>query len=209
MSAPEENAWLAATRANPDHAQNYAQRWRNLVAEGKDIYGEARTIDAMAARGSRILDAGCGTGRIGGWLSAQGHQVVGIDLDPQLIAVAREDHPRAQWHVGNLASFTVEDGAGGNQVFDLIVSAGNVLTFLSAAERRPALQRLEAHLGPEGRLVIGFGAGRGYGFEQFAADAHASRLALVQRFSTWELHEPDDAFLVAVLRRANQQGNSL
>ncbi|GAA0199312.1 hypothetical protein [Glutamicibacter creatinolyticus] len=66
MSAPRENVWLAAVRANPDHAHNYAQRWRRLAAEGSDIYGEARMIDAMAERGSRILDAGCGTGRIGG-----------------------------------------------------------------------------------------------------------------------------------------------
>ena len=202
MSAPDENLWLANLRANPDHSQNFAQRWRNLAAEGKDIFGEARTIDAMAERGSRILDAGCGTGRIGGWLSEQGHQVVGIDLDAHLIDVAREDYPLAQWQVGNLASFTVDDGAGHLREFDLIVSAGNVVTFLSEAERLPALQKMREHLAADGRLVIGFGAGRGYTFEDFTADAVRAGLAVQQRYSTWTLREPGEDFLVAVLGRA-------
>ena len=57
-------------QANPNHSEMYAQRWRNFVAEGKDIDGEARLIDAMSSRAARILDAGCGTGRVGGYLAA-------------------------------------------------------------------------------------------------------------------------------------------
>ncbi|MGO2053503.1 MAG: class I SAM-dependent methyltransferase [Glutamicibacter sp.] len=201
MSAPEENVWLAAVRANPDHAQNYAQRWRKIVAEGNDIFGEARTIDAMAERGSRILDAGCGTGRIGGWLAERGHQVVGVDLDEHLISVAREDYPAAQWHAGNLATFTLDDESGAAQEFDLIVCAGNVLTFLARTERLPALQRLRGHLAPEGRLVVGFGSGRGYDFAEFEADAAQAGLELQQRYSSWNMHRAADDFLVAVLGR--------
>ncbi|NMB23108.1 MAG: class I SAM-dependent methyltransferase, partial [Corynebacterium sp.] len=80
--------WKEITANNPSHSENYARRWRNLVAEGEDIYGEARLIDAMAPRGARILDAGCGTGRIGGYLSERGHDVLGTDLDPVLIGYA-------------------------------------------------------------------------------------------------------------------------
>ncbi|MFC9932682.1 class I SAM-dependent methyltransferase [Glutamicibacter sp. NPDC127525] len=201
MTAPEENLWLATVRKNPDHSQNFAQRWRTLAAEGQDIFGEARAVDAMVARGSRILDAGCGTGRIGGWLSEQGHQVVGVDLDPHLIDVARADYPKAQWRVGNLADFTIADAAGENQEFDLIVSAGNVVTFLSESERRPALQQLRGHLAADGRMIIGFGSGRGYGFDDFEADALEAGLALQQRYSTWNFHLPAADFLVAVLGR--------
>lgn len=201
QSAPQENVWLVAVRANPDHAKNYAERWRRLEAAGRDIYGEARLIDAMAERGSRILDAGCGTGRIGGWLAERGHEIVGVDLDPDLIEVARADHPGARWEVGNLASFAVDDEYGDLQEFDLIVCAGNVLTFLAEAERRPALERLRGHLAPNGRLIVGFGAGRGYEFVDFAADAFESGLVLEQHYSTWQLHAPAADFLVAVLTR--------
>ncbi len=50
-------------------------------------------IDAMAARGSRVLDAGCGTGRVGGRLAELGHTVVGADVDPALIDYAKADFP--------------------------------------------------------------------------------------------------------------------
>jgi 2-polyprenyl-3-methyl-5-hydroxy-6-metoxy-1,4-benzoquinol methylase len=201
MPAPQENVWLAAVRANPDHARNYAERWRSFADAGRDIYGEARLIDAMAERHSRILDAGCGTGRIGGWLAARGHEVVGVDLDEYLISVARTDYPQARWEVGNLATFAVDDEFGDLQEFDLIVSAGNVMTFLSEAERKPALERLRGHLAPNGRLVVGFGAGRGYDFVDFTADAFESGLVLEQHYSTWQLHAPAVDFLVAVLTR--------
>ena len=77
--------WKEITDADPSHSHNYARRWKVLEAEGKDIYGEARTADAMLERASKVLDAGCGTGRIGGYLARQGHDVLGMDIDPILI----------------------------------------------------------------------------------------------------------------------------
>ncbi|MEM1433656.1 MAG: magnesium protoporphyrin IX methyltransferase [Pseudomonadota bacterium] len=44
-------------------------------------------------RGQRVLDAGCGTGVLAAQLAARGASVVGIDLSPQLIAIAREQRP--------------------------------------------------------------------------------------------------------------------
>lgn len=199
MTAPQENVWLAAVRKDPEHSRTYARRWRTFVEEGRDIDGEARFVDALADRSSRILDAGCGTGRVGGRLVALGHRIVGVDLDPELIEVARHDHPGAEWHVGNLATFDLDDDAGTPRLFDVVVVAGNVMTFLAESERAPALQRLRSHLEPDGRLVVGFGAGRGYGFDEFLADAAAAGFGPAQRFSTWNLHPPADDFLVAVL----------
>src|SRR5699024_12338022 len=85
--------------------------------------------------------------------------------------------------------------------FDLALCAGNVLTFLSVVERRPALTHLAEHLSPTGRLVAGFGPGRGYLLEDFEADVDASRLVIQQRFSSWALRPPeaDPGFLAAVL----------
>ena len=66
--------WFTDTDA--DHSQSYIERIRALAAEGTDLGGEARLIDAMVPRGSRILDAGCGPGRVGAVLHACGHEVV-------------------------------------------------------------------------------------------------------------------------------------
>lgn len=200
--APQENVWTAAVRANPEHPRQYAARWTRFEDEGRDIHGEARLVDAMADRGARILDAGCGTGRIGGWLAERGHAVAGVDLDPHLISVAAERYPGVRWEVGDLATFTLAGDDGAPAPFDLIVSAGNVLTVLAESERRPALERLLAHLAQGGRMVAGFGLTRGYPFEDFAADAEATGWRLDQRFSTWQLHPAADDFLVAGLSRA-------
>ena len=199
LPGPDENLWTAALRRNPEHAKGYAERWRRLEAAGKDILGEARLLDAMAERGARILDAGCGSGRLGGHLARAGHDVVGVDLDPHLIEVARAEHPGARWEVGNLAALDLRDEGGARLLFDLQVSAGNVLTFLAGAERRPALAALAAHLAPGGRLVVGFGLDRGYAMPDFTADAEVEGLVLVQRFSTWDLRPASDDFLVGVL----------
>ena len=199
LPGPDENLWTAALRRNPEHAKGYAERWRRLEAAGKDILGEARLLDAMAERGARILDAGCGSGRLGGHLARAGHDVVGVDLDPHLIEVARAEHPGARWEVGNLAALDLRDEDGARMLFDLQVSAGNVLTFLAGAERRPALAALAAHLAPGGRLVVGFGLDRGYAMPDFTADAEVEGLVLVQRFSSWDLRPASDDFLVGVL----------
>lgn len=135
LSGPSENLWTAALRRNPEHAKGYAERWRRIEASGKDIHGEVRLLDAMAERGARILDAGCGSGRLGGHLARAGHDVVGVDLDPHLIEVARADHPGARWEVGDLAALDLRDEDGARMLFDLQVSAGNVLTFLAGARQ--------------------------------------------------------------------------
>ena len=96
--------WSEIVAADPGHSRRYAERWANFAAQGRDIDGEARLIDAMAPRGGRILDAGCGQGRLGGYLAGRGHRVVGVDIDPYLISVARDVQPGGTWKVGDLAN---------------------------------------------------------------------------------------------------------
>ena len=73
----DKSLWLVRKEANPDHSQWYINRFKDMEAEGKDIAGEVRLIDAMASRGAKILDAGSGPGRIGKRLHALGHRVTG------------------------------------------------------------------------------------------------------------------------------------
>lgn len=199
MSGSPENMWRAALRRNPEHARQYAERWRRLEAEGRDIHGEARLLDAMADRRSRILDAGCGQGRVGGQLAACGHRVVGVDLDPTLIEVARSEQPGARWEVQDLAALDLRGEAGQALRFDLIVAAGNVPAFLAVGERAPTLERLRAHLDADGRMVMGFSTDRGWSAEEFEADAAAAGWRLQQRWSSWQLYPYAGGFLVAVL----------
>lgn len=203
----EENAWLRKIAENPDHSRWYIQRWRDIVASGADIAGEARLVDAVAPRAARILDAGCGTGRVGGLLAAAGHDVVGVDLDPELIAVARQEHPGSCWLVGDLAELDLP-AAGVAGGFDVAVCAGNVMTFLAPATRLEVLCRLRAHVRTRGRVVVGFGAGRGYEFGQFFADVAAAGLVAEVTLGTWDLRPltPESDFVVALLGVSRTDG---
>lgn len=197
----EPSKWSRIIAADPDHSRRYIERFKVMEAAGHDLYGEARTVDAMVARNSRILDAGCGPGRLGGKLAELGHRVVGVDVDPALIAAAEEDHPGPLWLVGDLAELDLP-AHGISEGFDVIISAGNVMGFLAPSTRGEVLRRFKAHLAPEGRAIIGFGAGRGYEFGEFFADAEEAGLELDLALSTWELRpfRVDSDFLVAILR---------
>jgi SAM-dependent methyltransferase len=199
----EHPTWLQLTADDPGHSHAYVQRFRRLAEQGQDLVGEARLVDAMLQRESRVLDAGCGFGRVGGWLAGVGHEVVGVDIDPVLIETARGDHPDAHWIVGDLAELDLP-AVGVSEPFDAIVCAGNVMAFVERDARVEVLRRFAAHLRPDGRAVVGYGGGRGYPFHAFLADAAAAGLVPDLLLSSWHLHPftEDSDFLVAVLRHA-------
>lgn len=190
--------WKDLTTADPAHSERYAQRWKTLVAQGKDIDGEARLIDAASPRHARVLDAGCGTGRVGGYLAQRGHQVIGTDIDPILIGHAREDFPDATWVVGDLSTDEIPA-----RDIDVAVCAGNVMAFLDPAGREPALANIFRTLRPGGRLFVGFGAGRGWTFDDFLASAEKVGFNVQNCYESWELlpFHPGSDFLVAQLAR--------
>ncbi len=190
------NEWARMSAADPEHSQRYVDRFHGLAADGVDLDGEARLVDAMATRGSRVLDAGCGPGRVGAALHAAGHEVVGVDADPVLVAAAEADHPGPTWLVGDLAELSVPGR------FDIVVCAGNVMAFLAPSTRRRVLAGFRAHVVSGGRAVLGFGAERGYPFPEFLDDARAVGWSVDVLLSTWDLRPFDEGsdFLVAVLR---------
>src|SRR3978361_2098461 len=110
---------------------------RRLAREGADLGGEARLIDCLVAPGSRILDAGCGPGRTAAELHARGHAVVGVDVDPGLVAAAQQDHPGPRWLVADLAELHLD-----GPLFDAAVLAGNVMVFLAPGSETQVLARV-------------------------------------------------------------------
>jgi SAM-dependent methyltransferase len=190
------------TDHGPGHSQWYIDRFRRMAAEGADLGGEARLVDALLPRGARVLDAGCGPGRVGAELAARGHYVVGVDADAALIEAAKADHPGPRWIVGDLAVLSLAD-AGESDPFDAAVLVGNVLPFVAPGSQPEVLRRVTAHLRLDGVLVAGFGTARGYALEDFDAHCVAAGLLIEHRFATWDLRPwADDAeFGVTIARR--------
>jgi len=189
------------TRTSENHSQWYIERFRTMAAEGADLAGEARLVDAMVPPGSRLLDAGCGPGRVGGALHARGHRVIGVDVDPELIEAAGVDHPGPEWLTADLSTLDLRSEDPGFEPFELAVMAGNVLVFVAPGTERLVLERVAAHVRPGGRLVVGFATDREYRLDAFDADVAAAGLTIQHRFATWDLAPfTDDAtFVVTVL----------
>lgn len=192
--------WQSET--DPGHSQWYVERFREFARRGDDLVGEARLIDAMVPRGARILDAGCGPGRHGGYLHGLGHHVVGVDADPVLIEAARADHPGPTWLVADLSELDLA-AEGEPEPFDAILVAGNVMVFLAPDTETAVLSALRAHLAPDGRIVTGFHTNRDLAVADFDAAVEAAGLRLEQRFATWDLRpwRTDADFCVSVLGR--------
>lgn len=166
-------------------ADDYDARWRRLAAAGESIHGEADLIEWFGP--SRVLDAGCGTGRVAVELARRGVEAVGVDLDPAMLAAARRKGSDVEWIEGDLVDVTVADGEGRPRAFDAVVMAGNVMIFLAPGTEAAVLANMARHLRPGGRIVAGFqldGSGSALaGYDRMAAEAG---LALEHQWATWD-----------------------
>ncbi len=95
---------------------------------------------------ARILDVGCGTGNKTELLSEPNREIVGLDLDPDMIALARLKHqaPGLTYQVGDMAAIGLKYPAG---QFDGLVCLGNTLVHLTGS------YELETFMAGAGRIL--------------------------------------------------------
>ena len=172
------NRWLRSGERPP--AADYDRRFVEAEASGQDVHGEASFVEALRPR--RVLDAGCGTGRVGIELARRGIDVVGVDLDGEMLDVARAKAPHLEWHLGDLAAIDLAAGAP----FDVVVAAGNVMIFLEHGTEEAVVANLARHLAPGGALVAGFQLGRHVGLDEYDELCRRAGLRLDERWATWD-----------------------
>jgi SAM-dependent methyltransferase len=105
---------LAATRRAYDTvAHDYAELLQSeLAAKPYDRAMLATFAELVRSgrTGDRVADLGCGPGRITAHLDELGVDAFGLDLSPQMIAVARARHPALSFDVGSIEATSIPNG---------------------------------------------------------------------------------------------------
>ena len=122
-----------------------------IYASIRDYPREAAELDRLIQErrpGARtLLDVACGTGAHLEHL--EGYEVEGLDLDPEMLAVARERLPDVPFHEGDMAAFDL------GERFDTVVCMFSSIGYVRTEERlRSAIASMARHLEPGGVLVV-------------------------------------------------------
>ena len=169
-------AWLSDTRASYDtDAAGYAEKVRGLLGRrpylraGLALFAEL----VHGAGGGPVADIGCGPGYVTGYLHDAGVDAFGIDLSPQMIALARRDHPDLRFDVGTMTDLEMADE-----------SLAGVVAFWSVIHvpdhaMPGVVQQFRRVLRPQGLLLVGFHVGdetrhtsEGYTGRAISVDSH-------------------------------------
>jgi SAM-dependent methyltransferase len=206
MTEERRTRWHELTGGST--GDDYAARFEELAATGQDMHGEATFCSGLVAPGARVLDAGCGTGRVGIRLAELGYDVVGVDVDDSMLAVARRTAPDLTWVKGDLADLPAP--VAQRAPYDLVVLAGNVVPLLAPGTLDDAATALAGLLAPDGLLVAGFGLDRQHlppgcpvtPLADYDAATERAGLLPAQRFSSWDgkPFDPSEGYAVSVHR---------
>ena len=100
------------------------------------------------SKGKLLLDVACGTGAHAGLLRKY-YQVEGLDLDPQMLSVAKKKYPKIRFHHGDMIDFDL--GYQFDVVACLFSSIGYVKT---KARLKKAIKSMARHVLPGGVLLV-------------------------------------------------------
>lgn len=145
-----------ATRASYDTvAADYAELLRTELGD-KPLDRAMLAAFAEYVRaggGGPVADLGCGPGRVTVHLEALGLDAFGIDLSPEMVAVARRDHPHLRFEVGTMTALGIKDDslAGALAWYSTVHTPQDELPLI--------FREFNRVLAPGGHLLIAFKVG--------------------------------------------------
>jgi SAM-dependent methyltransferase len=155
------------------------------------------------ALAGRVLELGCGGGRVSGYLSALGGDLMGIDLSPEMVAYCQREYPQASFEQRDLRDLS----AYATGSFDAVWAPFNVLDVLDDADRRHVIDEIGRVLTADGPLIMSShnraaairGPGWVFSLDPLQLAANVARLPLSlrnrRRLAPFQRFEPDYAIL--------------
>jgi SAM-dependent methyltransferase len=146
--------WLNETRESYDtDAAGYAEKVRGLLDDRPYLRAGLAVFAEEVRGGGPVADVGCGPGYVTRHLHGLGVDAFGIDLSPEMIAIARQDHPDLGFEVGSMTDLPLADG-----------SLGGVLAFWSVIHIPDSavpgvFEEFRRVLRPGGSVLVGFHVG--------------------------------------------------
>jgi SAM-dependent methyltransferase len=150
------DAWLGETRSSYDtDAPAYAEKVRGLL-EGRPYLRASLTLFADLVRdagGGPVADVGCGPGYVTDYLHDAGLDVFGIDLSPEMVAIARRDYPQLRFEVGTMTDLDLPD--------DSVVGLVAFWSVIHVPDHAVpgVFEQFRRVLRPRGALLVGFHVG--------------------------------------------------
>ena len=148
---PNPETQLNPVRPKSGGMFSESAEYYDLVYRWKDYRGEAEKLRELFAQyvpqARSILDIACGTAEHLRFLSQ--YDMVGLDINPTFIEVAKKKLPHADFHVGDMSRFQL--GMKFDVILCLFSSVGYLLDNQSI---RSALSCFKNHLGPSGAVII-------------------------------------------------------
>ena len=141
----------------PQAVMGYGERFdvtRELSNRELDAWIDVLRTQGLVSRESRVLDAGCGTGRFALPIQNQiGCSVVGVDVSEEMLRVARSKSVDIDWRLADLANLddVLDDMLG---KFDCVWVSSVVNQILESLT--DVLSQIHAQLRPNGRLLVRF-----------------------------------------------------
>jgi len=128
-----------------------ARLYDAVYASIRDYPREAAELDRLIQQrrpGARtLLDVACGTGAHLEHLT--GYKPEGLDLDPEMLAIARQRLPNTVFHEGDMADFDL------GKRYDAVVCMFSSVGYVRIEDRlRSAIAALARHLEPGGVVVV-------------------------------------------------------
>ena len=128
-------------------------RFYDAIYAWKDYAGETDQLHALIQQykqspGANLLDIACGTGGHIPHL-CKPYAVQGLDLDENMLAIARERFPDIEFHRDDMADFSL------HQTFDVITCLFSAIGYVMTEVRlQQAIQNMANHLVPGGVLIV-------------------------------------------------------